>query len=50
MTDPGAVDPLDPDDKVPPAPWSFKIMVFLAVLYLGWRLIEGIVWVWNRFV
>lgn len=40
--------PQDPDDRVPPAPWSFKIMVALAVLYLAWRLIQGIVWVVER--
>lgn len=28
-------------------PWTFKLMVVLVVLYLGWRLVEGIVWVWN---
>lgn len=26
-------------------PFSFKLMVVLVVLYLGWRLIQGIVWV-----
>lgn len=35
----------DPDDRIPPAPWSFRIMVALAVLYLAWRLIQGVVWV-----
>lgn len=38
----------DPDDQVPPAPWSFKIMVVLAALYLAWRLIQGVVWVIER--
>lgn len=28
-------------------PLSFKIMVVLVVLYLGWRLVEGIVWLWQ---
>jgi len=28
-------------------PWTFKVMVVLVVLYLGWRLVEGIVWVWD---
>ena len=28
-------------------PWSFKVMVVLVVLYLGWRLVEGIVWHWQ---
>lgn len=30
------------------APFSFKLMVFLAVVYLGWRLIQGIVWLFER--
>jgi hypothetical protein len=25
-------------------PFSFKLMVVLVVLYLGWRFIQGIIW------
>ncbi|MGH8913661.1 MAG: hypothetical protein ACRDZM_04000 [Acidimicrobiia bacterium] len=32
------------DDDVKP-PFSFKLMIVLTVIYLGWRLIQGIVWV-----
>lgn len=28
-------------------PWTFKLMVVLVVLYLGWRLVEGVVWLWG---
>ena len=28
-------------------PLSFKLMVVLAALYLGWRLVQGIVWVYQ---
>lgn len=28
-------------------PWTFKLMVVLVVLYLGWRLVEGVVWLWR---
>lgn len=35
-----------PDDLR--TPWSFKVMVVLVVLYLGWRLIEAVVWLWQR--
>jgi hypothetical protein len=28
-------------------PLSFKVMVVLVVLYLGWRLVEGVVWLWG---
>ena len=34
-----------PDDLK--TPWSFKVMVALVVLYLGWRLIEAIIWLWE---
>lgn len=28
-------------------PFSFKLMVVLVVLYLGWRLVQGILWLWR---
>lgn len=28
-----------------PTPFSFKLMVVLAVLYLGWRLVQVVIWV-----
>ena len=27
------------------APWHFWVMVAALVLYLGWRAVEGVVWV-----
>jgi hypothetical protein len=30
------------------APFSFKLMIVLTVIYLGWRLIQGIVWLVER--
>jgi hypothetical protein len=30
------------------APFSFKLMIALTVVYLGWRLIQGIVWLVDR--
>ena len=27
------------------APFSFRLMIVLVVIYLGWRLIQGIAWV-----
>lgn len=44
----GSDSVLDPDEKAPPAPISFKIMVGLAVIYLGFRLVEGVVWLIDR--
>ena len=34
-------------EDYPPSPFSFKLMIVLTVLYLGWRLIQGIVWLWS---
>jgi hypothetical protein len=28
-------------------PWTFKLMIVLVVIYLGWRLIEVLIWLWN---
>ena len=29
-------------------PWSLKVLVAALVLYLGWRLVEGVGWVAER--
>ena len=32
-----------PEDEEPPrAPFGFKLLVGLAALYLGWRLVQGV--------
>lgn len=38
----------DPDGNPEPAPLSFKLMIVAAVVYLGWRLIQGVIWVIER--
>lgn len=38
-------EPLDEDIK---APFTFKLMIVLTVLYLGWRLVQGVMWVIDR--
>jgi len=30
------------------APFTFKLMIALTVLYLGWRLIQGVLWLIDR--
>ena len=30
-------------------PWHFKLLVGTAVLYLGWRAIQGVAWVFHQF-
>ncbi len=47
MTDPNGQHPRDEDLK---APFSFKLMIALTVLYLGWRLVQGVAWLWDRLV
>lgn len=29
-------------------PFSFKLMIVLVVLYLGWRLVQGVIWLFDR--
>jgi hypothetical protein len=31
-------------DQPAKAPWHFKLLVVAAVIYLGWRLIQGVTW------
>lgn len=38
-------EPTPPDQEEFKTPFSFKLMVVLTVLYLGWRLVQGIAWV-----
>jgi hypothetical protein len=38
--------PQDEDDVK--TPFTFKLMVILVVIYLGWRLVQGLVWVWQH--
>ncbi len=30
------------------APFTFKLMIALTILYLGWRLVQGVIWVIDR--
>lgn len=31
------------------APWHFWLMVIALVIYLGWRLIQGVIWMIGKF-
>jgi hypothetical protein len=33
------------ENRAPGAPWHFKLLVLATVVYLGWRLLEGVLWV-----
>lgn len=39
-------DEREPEDLKTPI--TFKLMIVLVALYLGWRLVQGLVWVWDR--
>ena len=41
---------VDPDEAAErtKAPWHFWVLIAALVIYLGWRLIEGIGWVAGR--
>ena len=41
-------EPQPPEDEELKAPFGFRLMVVLVVIYLGWRLVQGIAWVINR--
>lgn len=30
-------------------PWHFKLLLVAIALYLGWRLVQGVMWVAGRF-
>ncbi|MFV0258870.1 MAG: hypothetical protein ACK5PP_10535 [Acidimicrobiales bacterium] len=52
-TCPTCHEPVDTGDldNPPPkkAPWHFKLMVVLLVAYLGWRLVQGVIWLIGTF-
>lgn len=38
----------EPSTEELKTPFSFKLMIVLTVLYLGWRLVEAVIWVIRR--
>ncbi len=36
------------DEEPPPIPWHFKVLVVATVLYLGWRAVQGVIWLVGR--
>lgn len=37
---------VEPPDTPAHLPWHFWVVVAAAVIYLGWRAIQGVVWLW----
>ncbi len=33
---------------VPPVPWHFKLLLAATVVYLGWRVVQGVGWLAGR--
>jgi hypothetical protein len=43
------VDVADLKEPAPvKAPWHFWLMVIALVIYLGWRMVEGVVWIFDK--
>jgi hypothetical protein len=38
-----------PPEEEERAPFSFRLMIVLVVIYLGWRLVQAIGWVIEQF-
>ncbi|HKY13822.1 MAG TPA: hypothetical protein VJM33_02785 [Microthrixaceae bacterium] len=38
----------DADEEKVRVPWHFWVLVTGVVLYLGWRLVQGIIWVLHQ--
>lgn len=36
-------------EEVPRVPWHFTLLLVALGLYLGWRLLQGVGWVVQRF-
>lgn len=41
-------DPQAPEGDELKTPFTFKLMVVLVVIYLGWRLVQAVMWVIER--
>jgi hypothetical protein len=46
---PGPADRLIEDETPPKVPWHFWVLLVALVIYLGWRLIQGVGWLAGRF-
>ena len=34
-------------EEVPKVPWHFWLLLIALTIYLGWRLIQGVIWVFT---
>jgi hypothetical protein len=35
-------------DDLPPVPWHLKLLTGAVVVYLGYRFLQGLEWLWHR--
>jgi hypothetical protein len=40
-------EPPPPEEDLK-APFGFRLMIVLIVVYLGWRLVQGVMWLVDR--
>ncbi len=48
MTDQSPFLPDEEEQEDLRVPWSFRLVVVLTVIYLAYRLVQGVVWVIER--
>jgi len=41
-------EPAGPDAANGGAPWHFKLLLAMTVVYLSWRLVQGLVWLGHQ--
>ena len=44
----GVPAPGEQEGDAPTTPWHFKLMLVALVLYLGWRGVQGVAWLFDR--
>ena len=44
----GLPAPGEEEGDAPKAPWHFKVMIAALVVYLGWRGVQGVEWIFSR--
>jgi hypothetical protein len=44
----GLPGPGELEGEAPKVPWHFKLLMVALVIYLGWRAVQGIVWLLHR--
>jgi hypothetical protein len=44
----GVPGPGEKEGEAPKAPWHFKLMLLALTIYLGWRGVQGVVWLFSK--